>query len=165
MISLLIFALFPISILAATKTYDFNITWTTANPDGLFERKTIGINGKWPIPSIEVNKGDRVIVNMYNGLGDQDASLHFHGLFQNGTNSMDGPPGVTQCPVGPGQKFVYDFVVFHPFPESFQNFWRFEVLTPLVSHGIGRPARNLLVSFSRTRPIPRWTPWCVHCSR
>lgn len=111
MVSSLILALFPITILAATRTFDFNVTWTTANPDGLFERKTIGINGQWPIPQIEVNKGDRVIVNMYNGLGDQDTSLHFHGLFQNGTNFMDGPPSVTQCPVAPGQKFVYDFMV------------------------------------------------------
>lgn len=71
----------------------------------------MGINGKWPLPTIEVDKGDRVIVKLYNGLGDQNTSLHFHGLFQNGTNAMDGPAGVTQCPVAPGQSIVYDFVV------------------------------------------------------
>ncbi|PUU83652.1 Cupredoxin [Tuber borchii] len=102
------------AVLAATVTYDFNITWTTANPDGLFPRRTIGINGKWPIPTIEVNKGDRLIVNMYNGLGDQNTSLHFHGIFQNGTSYMDGPVEVTQCPVAPGQSFKYDFVVNQP---------------------------------------------------
>lgn len=109
--SLIALVLFPLSILAATKTYDFNVTWTTANPDGLFHRRTIGINGQWPIPTIEVNKGDRLIVNMYNGLGDQNTSLHFHGIFQNGTTAMDGAAGVTQCPVGPGQKITYDFIV------------------------------------------------------
>jgi iron transport multicopper oxidase len=98
-------------IFSKTVTYDFNITWTTANPDGKFERKVIGINGKWPIPTIEVDKGDRVIVNMYNGLGDQKTSLHWHGLFMNETNYMDGPVGVTQCAVAPGQSIVYDFVV------------------------------------------------------
>lgn len=35
--------------LAATVSYDFNIEWVRANPDGAFERPTIGINGKWPI--------------------------------------------------------------------------------------------------------------------
>jgi iron transport multicopper oxidase len=103
--------LLPSAILAATVTYDFNITWAIANPDGQFSRRTIGINGKWPIPTIEVNRGDRLVVNMHNGLGDQDTSLHFHGLFQNGTGYMDGPAGVTQCPVGPGQSIKYDFVV------------------------------------------------------
>ncbi|KAH8153394.1 uncharacterized protein LAJ45_02206 [Morchella importuna] len=101
-------------VLSKTVTYDFNITWTTANPDGKFERKVIGINGKWPIPTIEVDKGDRVIVNMYNGLGDQKTSLHWHGLFMNGTSYMDGPVGVTQCAVAPGQSIVYDFVVDQP---------------------------------------------------
>ncbi|KAG0636008.1 Cupredoxin [Tuber brumale] len=107
--------LFPATaVLAATVTYDFNITWTTANPDGLFPRRTMGINGKWPIPTIEVNKGDRLIVNMYNGLEDQVTSLHFHGIFQNGTSYMDGPAKVTQCPVAPGQNFKYDFMVNQP---------------------------------------------------
>lgn len=118
--SLIFLAWFPLSILAATKTYDFNVGWTTANPDGLFERRTMGINGKWPLPTIEVDKGDRVVVNLYNGLGDQNTSLHFHGLFQNGTNAMDGPAGVTQCPVAPGQSIVYDFVV--------------SILLPIASH-------------------------------
>jgi FtsP/CotA-like multicopper oxidase with cupredoxin domain len=32
----------------------------------------VGINGQWPLPVIEVDKGDRLIVNMYNGLGDKE---------------------------------------------------------------------------------------------
>ena len=101
----------PLTTFAKTVTYDWNITWTSANPDGQFDRPTIGINGKWPIPAIEVDKGDRVIINMHNGLGDEDTSLHFHGLFQNGTTQMDGPIQITQCPIGPGQSIVYDFKV------------------------------------------------------
>ncbi|RPB25151.1 putative ferrooxidoreductase Fet3 [Terfezia boudieri ATCC MYA-4762] len=104
----------PSTIFAKTVTYDWNITWTSANPDGQFDRRTIGINGKWPIPAIEVDKGDRIIINMHNGLGDEDTSLHFHGLFQNGTTHMDGPIQTTQCPVGPGQSMVYDFKVDQP---------------------------------------------------
>jgi iron transport multicopper oxidase len=46
-----------------------------------------------------------------NKLPDQYTSIHYHGLFQTGTTSMDGPAGVTQCPIAPGQSFTYDFVV------------------------------------------------------
>ncbi|KAL1979624.1 hypothetical protein VTN96DRAFT_5427 [Rasamsonia emersonii] len=96
---------------AKTVTYDFNVTWVTANPDGLQPRKVVGINGQWPLPVIEVDKGDRLVVNMYNGLGDKSASIHFHGMYQNGTNEMDGPSMVTQCPIPPGASFTYNFTV------------------------------------------------------
>ncbi|KIW58345.1 hypothetical protein PV05_02872 [Exophiala xenobiotica] len=96
---------------AKTVTYDFNVSWVNANPDGLAERKVIGINGQWPLPVIEVDKGDRLVVNMYNGLGDKNASIHFHGMFQTDTSNMDGPSMVTQCPVPPGYSFTYNFTV------------------------------------------------------
>lgn len=96
---------------AATITYDFNITWVTANPDGAYNRPVIGINGQWPIPVITATVGDRVIVNAVNQLGDQATSLHFHGLYMNGTTHMDGPVGVTQCGIPPGGSFKYDFPV------------------------------------------------------
>lgn len=96
---------------AKTVTYDFNVTWVTANPDGLFDRKVVGINGHWPLPTIEVNKGDQLVVNMYNGLGDKNTSIHFHGMYQNGTNNMDGPSMTTQCPIPPGYSFTYNFTV------------------------------------------------------
>ena len=96
---------------AKTVTYDFNVTWVIANPDGLFDRKVVGINDQWPLPTIEVDKGDQLVVNMYNGLGDKSTSIHFHGMFQNGTNNMDGPSMVTQCPIPPGSSFTYNFTV------------------------------------------------------
>ncbi|CAN6614071.1 iron transport multicopper oxidase Fet3p [Trichomonascus vanleenenianus] len=96
---------------AKTVTYDWDVSWVNANPDGLMERKVIGINGAWPLPRVEVDKGDRVVVNMYNKLEDTAASIHFHGLYQNGTNHMDGPPGLTQCAVPPGSNITYNFTV------------------------------------------------------
>lgn len=96
---------------AATVTYDFNITWVRANPDGAFERPTIGINGQWPLPIMKATVGDRIIVNVDNQLGNQTTSLHFHGLFMNGTPHMDGPAQVTQCGIPPGAQFVYNFTV------------------------------------------------------
>ena len=40
--------------------------------------------------------------------------MHWHGLFQNGTNQMDGPVGVTQCNIPPGHRMTYDFTVDQP---------------------------------------------------
>jgi iron transport multicopper oxidase len=96
---------------AATVTYDFNITWTRANPDNAFDRAVMGINNQWPIPTIRATKGDNVIVNVNNQLGNESTSLHFHGLYQNGTTHMDGPIGVTQCAIAPGGSFTYNFTV------------------------------------------------------
>ncbi|RYC78500.1 hypothetical protein BFJ63_vAg18628, partial [Fusarium oxysporum f. sp. narcissi] len=92
-----------ISCTAKTVTHDFRVSWVTANPDGLQARKVVGINGQWPLPVIEVDKGDRLVVTMHNDLVDKRASIHWHGMFQNGTNEMDGPSMVTQCPLPPGQ--------------------------------------------------------------
>ena len=97
--------------LAATVTYTWDITWVTAAPDG-FSRQVIGINHQWPCPPIEVTVGDTVVVQLTNQLGTESTGLHFHGLNQIGSNIMDGPTGVTQCPVPPGSTFTYTFKVF-----------------------------------------------------
>lgn len=38
----------------------------------------------------------------YNG-----TSIHWHGIRQNQTMHMDGVNGITQCPIAPGDYFVY----------------------------------------------------------
>lgn len=99
---------------AATVTYDFNITWLTGNPDGLLNRPLMGINGQWPLPYITATVGDRVVVNVLNQLGNETTSLHFHGIYQNGTTDMDGVAGATQCPIQPGGSFTYNFTIDQP---------------------------------------------------
>jgi iron transport multicopper oxidase len=84
------------SVLAAVQTLEWNVTYTTANPDGLQERRVIGVNGKWPPPQIDLNYGDRLVLTVNNQLDDVTTGLHAHGLYQNGTNYFDGPIGVTQ---------------------------------------------------------------------
>lgn len=54
--------------LAKTVQYDFNIGWVTAAPDG-YSRPVIGINGQWPIPIIEADAGDTIVVNVRQVLG------------------------------------------------------------------------------------------------
>ncbi|KAI9797329.1 MAG: hypothetical protein M1833_005508 [Piccolia ochrophora] len=106
--------LLRLGVQAATVNYDFNITWVTRNPDGAFDRPTIGINNQWPIPDIVANKGDRVIVNVNNQLGNQSTGLHFHGLFQNGTTIMDGAAGVSHCEIPAGSSLKYNFTIEQP---------------------------------------------------
>jgi iron transport multicopper oxidase len=102
-----------LAVHSATVTYDFDVAWTYANPDGLQNRPVMGINGQWPVPPIVATKGDQVIVNVKNSLGNESTSLHFHGLYMNGTTHMDGPIGVTQCAILPEMSFTYNFTVHH----------------------------------------------------
>ncbi|KAI9023003.1 multicopper oxidase-domain-containing protein [Phycomyces nitens] len=95
---------------AARVVYDWDITYTTANPDGLFERQVVGVNGAWPPPAIHVSLNDTLVINVKNSL-DIPTALHSHGMFQNNTNWMDGPVGVTQCSIPAGHSLTYEFVI------------------------------------------------------
>ncbi|KAL2023155.1 hypothetical protein VTK56DRAFT_3761 [Thermocarpiscus australiensis] len=98
---------------AANVTNDWQVTWVWASPDG-FGRPVIGINGHWPCPTIEATVGDTVVIHLTNNLGNQTTGLHFHGVNQVQSNDMDGPSGVTQCPVPPGATVTYRFLVDAP---------------------------------------------------
>jgi iron transport multicopper oxidase len=91
-------------------TYDWNIGWVTAAPDG-FPRPVIGINGEWPCPELRAEVGDKVVVTIHNNLGNQSTGLHWHGIHQYGQSYMDGAVGVSQCPVPPGSSFTYEWNV------------------------------------------------------
>lgn len=100
--------------LADVRTYNFTAGWANRNPDGLFERRVMTINGQWPIPTIHATVGDEVVVNLKNNLGDRPCSLHFHGLYMNGTSHMDGVAQATQCPIPANSTFTYRFNVTQP---------------------------------------------------
>lgn len=129
---------------AATVTYDFNITWVTSDPTGTFPRPVIGINGRWPIPTVECSVGDRLIVNVNNQLGNQSTSLHWHGMFQNGTADMDGAAGVTQCSIPPGGSFQYNFTVSRQHLRRLRRSCFPERLTSST----GQPTGHILVPFT-----------------
>jgi iron transport multicopper oxidase len=67
------------------------------------------VNHQWPCPTISVNLGDKIVVNVVNELGNETIGIHFHGQSQTGTATMDGPQGVNQCPILPGESFTYNF--------------------------------------------------------
>lgn len=88
-------------------------TWTLSeieyNPDGVY-RPMLVINNQFPGPMIEVNEGDTIRVTVQNRMSNSTA-IHWHGIYQNGTNWMDGTVGITQCPIAPGNTFTYEFKV------------------------------------------------------
>ncbi len=65
-----------------------------------------GYNGQIPGPELWVTEGDRVRVNFTNNL-PVPTTIHWHGIAV--PNEMDGVPGVTQDPIEPGERFVYEF--------------------------------------------------------
>lgn len=91
------------------REYHWTIKDKDHNPDGVY-RPMILINGQFPGPLIEANEGDTIVVHIDNQAVNA-TSIHWHGLFQNGTNWMDGTVGVTQCPIAPGARFTYEFRV------------------------------------------------------
>lgn len=103
MLAVLLFAsLHFLVVTASTVTQNWDITWVkNAAPDGV-PRPVIGINGQWPCPELSVNIGDTVQITVNNKLQNETTAIHFHGIFQTGSNQMDGPAMVTQCPVAPG---------------------------------------------------------------
>lgn len=109
--NVLLLASWAAKLAAAKDVYlDWNVTWVNAAPDG-FERPVIGINGQWPCPQIDVDLGDRLIVDVYNGLGNQSTGIHWHGFHQYHSAVMDGSSSVTQCPLPPGEHMQYHFDV------------------------------------------------------
>ncbi|KAI9431522.1 laccase C [Lactarius indigo] len=81
-------------------------------PDG-FSRSTVVAGGTFPGPLIQGNKDDQFSINVTDLLTDTSmnvgTSVHWHGLFQQTTNYVDGPSFVTQCPIVPNNSFVYNF--------------------------------------------------------
>ena len=67
-----------------------------------------GYNGSCPGPTIQVQQGDRVRVIFENKL-PESTSLHWHGLEV--PIEQDGVPWISQKPVAPGEKYVYEFTV------------------------------------------------------
>ncbi|GMK56192.1 hypothetical protein CspeluHIS016_0300320 [Cutaneotrichosporon spelunceum] len=89
------------------REYTMDVEYRAGSPDGFLRRMTV-INGQFPGPIIEAVEGDTMVIHVNNHL-DEPATIHWHGIHQNGTQYMDGVPGFTQCPIPPGGSFTYRF--------------------------------------------------------
>ncbi|CAI2166724.1 1015_t:CDS:10 [Funneliformis geosporum] len=100
-----------------TNTFDLVLKKVNLAPDG-FTRVVSTINGQYPGPTIEANKGDRIVMNIHNEL-EAPTAIHSHGMFQRGTPWYDGVPGQTQCEIPNNYTFTYNFTV----PDQAGTYW------------------------------------------
>ncbi|KAL9079891.1 MAG: hypothetical protein Q9159_007687 [Coniocarpon cinnabarinum] len=125
-------------------------SWTVRerelNPDGVF-RPMILVNDQFPGPLIEANEGDTIVVHVSNQATNATA-VHWHGLYQNGTNHMDGTVGVTQCPIPPGANFTYEFTV----AGQHGTYWWHSHVSAQASDGMYGP---LVIHSKRERDLQR----------
>ncbi|RAH49744.1 multicopper oxidase [Aspergillus brunneoviolaceus CBS 621.78] len=63
----------------------------------------------FPGPWIQACWGDIVNITVKNNLSKNGTAIHMHGIRQFGSTLMDGVPGITQCPIAPGDTFSYVF--------------------------------------------------------
>ncbi|KAH9048017.1 laccase [Lactarius deliciosus] len=81
-------------------------------PDGFARLATVANDGVTG-PLIRGNKGDTFSIDVRNQLDDESldlvTSVHWHGMFQRGSNYADGGAFVNQCPIIPDNSFIYRF--------------------------------------------------------
>jgi FtsP/CotA-like multicopper oxidase with cupredoxin domain len=156
-----------------TRSYDFTVSEMTIAPDGELQlqvcpltndsgvsRTVLGINNQFPGPLIRINRGDTLVVSLTNNLSNA-TTMHWHGMFQNGTNWMDGTTGVTQCPIPPGKTFTYNFTV----ENQYGTYWYHAhngmqysdgIVGPLVIHAPEEADARKMYDYDQVVMIQDW---------
>ncbi|KAK9413328.1 putative Laccase [Seiridium unicorne] len=123
-----------------TRHYDFNIARAKLAPDG-YDREMIVVNEQYPGPLIEANWGDWVEITVTNNITEPEegTTIHWHALLQKGTPYYDGVPGVSQCPIAPGERFTYRFRADHVGTTFYHSHYSAQISAgvsgPIVFHG------------------------------
>ncbi|XP_062172008.1 laccase-4-like [Alnus glutinosa] len=105
----LVACLFPASVECMERHYKFNVV--LKNTTRLCSTKPIvTVNGRFPGPTIYAREDDTVLVKVVNHV-KYNVSIHWHGIRQLRTGWADGPAYITQCPIQPGQQYVYNFTI------------------------------------------------------
>ncbi|KAI0730508.1 laccase C [Earliella scabrosa] len=109
---LVVAALASGSLAAIGPVADLALVNGKVTPDG-FTRDAVLAGNTFPGPLITGNKGDNFKINVVDQLTNETmltaTSIHWHGMFQRGTNWADGGAFVNQCPIVSGNSFLYDF--------------------------------------------------------
>ncbi|KAF2001988.1 multicopper oxidase [Amniculicola lignicola CBS 123094] len=92
-----------------TVSYSLELKNSTCSPDGGPSRPCQLFNGQFPGPTITANWGDTISVTVKNSLTNNGTGIHWHGIRQLGTTQQDGVPGITECPLAPGDTKTYTF--------------------------------------------------------
>lgn len=93
----------PNGTLRQYQIYTVDGSW---NADGLDFTEAKLVNGTYPGPWLQACWGDTVEVTVTNHMKHNGTCIHWHGIRQDQTMHMDGVPGITQCPIAPGDSFV-----------------------------------------------------------
>ncbi|KAI6676097.1 hypothetical protein NL676_036893 [Syzygium grande] len=106
---LLLFSMAVALANAKTCYHDF-VVQTTKVKRLCNTHNTITVNGQFPGPTLEVNNGDTLVINVANR-AHENVTIHWHGIRQLRTGWADGPEFVTQCPIRPGGSYTYRFTI------------------------------------------------------
>lgn len=90
-------------------SYNLEVQNLTLAPDGV-RRTVYAINGQFPGPVIRASWGDTLQITVKNSLTTNGTSIHWHGIRQWQSTTMDGTNGITECPLAPGQSRTYTFL-------------------------------------------------------
>jgi CopA family copper-resistance protein len=90
------------------STFDLRIGELPVNFTGSRQTAFV-VNSTLPAPTLRWREGDRVALHVQNDLGDEDASIHWHGILL--PANMDGVPGLSFHGIGPGESYHYEFDV------------------------------------------------------
>jgi FtsP/CotA-like multicopper oxidase with cupredoxin domain len=105
-----------------------------------------GFNGSAPGPTIQVNQGDHVRVIFDNHL-PEPSSIHWHGFED--MVGYDGMPGISQEPVKPGGRFVYEFDIHQAGTYFYHSHMAMQEMTGMLGGFIMHPR----------------TPYHPHCDK
>ncbi|KAH0784124.1 hypothetical protein KY290_003722 [Solanum tuberosum] len=98
------------SISAKNREYKWRVEYMHWCPDGV-DGVVISINGQFPGPTIRAIVDDTIFVHLTNNLPTEGLVIHWHGISQIGTPWADGAALISQCPINPGETFLYKFKV------------------------------------------------------
>ncbi|RDB27747.1 Laccase-2 [Hypsizygus marmoreus] len=136
----LLFSYVSGALAAIGPVADLHIVNKQIAPDG-FTRSAVlagstAEHAQFPGPLIQGSKGSRFLLNVIDSLTDntmlKSTSIHWHGIFQEGSSWADGPVGVTQCPIAPSHSFLYDFQA----PKQAGTFWYHSHLSTQYCDGL-----------------------------
>lgn len=102
-------AILPIPTFAAENRLRLKAEVVTRQvlPEGDGGTTMLGFNGSMPGPELRVRRGERVNIDVVNGL-DEGTAVHWHGIRLE--NKMDGVPMLTQKLINPADTKTYSFV-------------------------------------------------------
>ncbi|CAL9169104.1 unnamed protein product [Musa hybrid cultivar] len=106
---LAVFFLLPLLAQGMTRHYKFDVVEKSFTR--LCSTKSIvTVNGQFPGPTLYAREDDTVVVKVVNRV-KVNVTIHWHGVRQLRTGWADGPAYITQCPIQPGQSYVYNFTL------------------------------------------------------